>query len=74
MRGEILAVLGRTSYEESCHCPLRGETGLLEVELMAWWEESQPVQVSASGEGQPLTGREGLGKSRCDLEVLKGES
>lgn len=41
---------------------------------MAWWEESQPVQVSASGEGQPLTGREGLGKSRCDLEVLKGES
>lgn len=41
MRGEILAVLGRTSYEASCHCPLRGETRLLEVELMAWWEESQ---------------------------------
>lgn len=30
--------------------------------------------MSVSGEGQPLTGREGLGKSKCDLEVLKGES
>lgn len=41
MREEIVAVLGRTNYEASCHSPLRGEMGLLEVELMTWREESQ---------------------------------